>query len=155
MSLSNQDIADILSLLDGSRFSEMHLKTDNFTLSLSRSGDGGWVQETAVTNAAHVVNPAEAPKVEIAAAAKAGAEGLVEVESPLLGTFYRAPKPGAPAYVDIGSEVDTETVVGLIETMKLMNSVYAGVKGRVREILVSDAQFVEQGTVLLRIEPQS
>ena len=154
MSLSNDDIKDILSLLDGSRFNELHVKTENFTLSLSRGAEGGWVQEMAITRSVQVDSPAEAQQIERPAKAAApGAEGLIEVESPLLGTFYRAPKPGAPPYVDIGSEVDEETVIGLIETMKLMNSVYAGVKGHVREILVNDATFVEQGVVLMRIEP--
>jgi acetyl-CoA carboxylase biotin carboxyl carrier protein len=153
MSLSNEDVAEILALLDASRFTELHVKTDSFTLSLSRGGDGGWVQEMAITRAAAIDNPPAAGENKPAVASVANADGLVAVPSPLLGTFYRAPKPGAPPYVDIGSEVEAETVVGLVETMKLMNSVYAGVRGRVREICIADAQFVEQDTVLVLVEP--
>jgi acetyl-CoA carboxylase biotin carboxyl carrier protein len=93
-----------------------------------------------------------APVIAASAPAESAA-GLIELPSPLLGTFYRAPKPGAPPFIEVGSEVGPETVIGLVETMKLMNSVYAGVKGRVAEICAADAQFVEQGVVLARIEP--
>jgi acetyl-CoA carboxylase biotin carboxyl carrier protein len=75
------------------------------------------------------------------------------VRAPLLGTFYRAPRPGAPPFVSVGSEVEPHTVVCIIETMKLMNSVTAGVTGTVAEILVENAQFAGQGSVLMRIRP--
>ena len=73
------------------------------------------------------------------------------MRAPLLGTFYRAPRPGAPPFVDVGSMVEEDTVVGIIETMKLMNSVAAGASGTVTEILLANAEFAEQGTVLMRI----
>jgi acetyl-CoA carboxylase biotin carboxyl carrier protein len=73
------------------------------------------------------------------------------VRAPLLGTFYRAPRPGAPPFVAVGSLVRPDTVVCIIETMKLMNSVTAGVSGTVTEILLANAQFAEQDTVLMRI----
>ena len=79
---------------------------------------------------------------------------LAEVRAPLLGTFYRAPRPGAPPFVSVGGTVGPDTVVCIIETMKLMNSVTAGVSGTVTEILLANAQFAEQGTVLMRISPQ-
>ncbi|MGA8457854.1 MAG: biotin/lipoyl-containing protein, partial [Streptosporangiaceae bacterium] len=83
-------------------------------------------------------------------ASLAGA-GLTDVRAPLLGTFYRAPRPGAPPFVAVGSLVGPDTVVCIIETMKLMNSVTAGVSGTVAEILLANAQFAEQDTVLMRI----
>ncbi len=76
-----------------------------------------------------------------------------EIRAPLPGTFYRAPRPGAAPFVDIGSAVEPDTVVAIVETMKLMNSVPAGARGRVAEILVANAEPVAQGAVLLRIEP--
>jgi acetyl-CoA carboxylase biotin carboxyl carrier protein len=69
----------------------------------------------------------------------------------LLGTFYRAPQPGAPPYVEIGSHVAADTVVAIIETMKLMNPVYAGTAGTVSEICLDDGQFAEQDAVLMRV----
>ena len=79
---------------------------------------------------------------------------LVDVSTPLPGTFYRAPQPGAPPFVEPGSAVDPTTVVCIIETMKLMNSVRAGMRGRIAEICLADAQFAGPGTVLMRIEPK-
>ena len=71
--------------------------------------------------------------------------------SPLLGIFYRAPKPGEPPFVEVGSRVEEDTVIGIIEVMKLMNSVRAGVKGEVVEILAENAALVEYDEILLRL----
>jgi acetyl-CoA carboxylase biotin carboxyl carrier protein len=77
--------------------------------------------------------------------------GLHAVAAPLLGTFYRAPKPGAPPFVEVGSRVEEDTIVGIIEVMKLMNTVRAGVRGEVVEILGRDGMLVEYGETLLRV----
>jgi acetyl-CoA carboxylase biotin carboxyl carrier protein len=74
-----------------------------------------------------------------------------DVPSPLLGTFYRAPKPGAPPFVEVGAQVEEETVVAIIEVMKLMNTVRAGVRGTVTEILLGDGALAEYGETLLRV----
>jgi acetyl-CoA carboxylase biotin carboxyl carrier protein len=74
-----------------------------------------------------------------------------DVTSPLLGTFYRAPKPGAPPFVEVGVQVEEETVVAIIEVMKLMNTVRAGVRGTVAEILLGDGALAEYGETLLRV----
>jgi acetyl-CoA carboxylase biotin carboxyl carrier protein len=80
------------------------------------------------------------------------AEGeLVAVRAPLPGTFYRAPRPGAAPFVEVGSRVGADTVIGIVETMKLMNSVPAGVAGVVAEFCVANAEFTAQGAALLRI----
>ena len=80
------------------------------------------------------------------------AEGeLVAVRAPLPGTFYRAPRPGAAPFVEVGSQVGADTVIGIVETMKLMNSVHAGVAGVVAEFCVANAEFAAQGAALLRI----
>jgi acetyl-CoA carboxylase biotin carboxyl carrier protein len=77
--------------------------------------------------------------------------GLVAVRAPLPGTFYRAPRPGAAPFVEVGSRVGADTVIGIVETMKLMNSVPAGVAGVVAEFCVANAEFTAQGAALLRI----
>jgi acetyl-CoA carboxylase biotin carboxyl carrier protein len=82
---------------------------------------------------------------------EAGETGLVAVRAPLPGTFYRAPRPGAAPFVEVGSRVDADTVIGIVETMKLMNSVHAGVAGVVAEFCVANAEFAAQGAALLRI----
>lgn len=164
MNLSAEDVQEILRLLDAAQLDELHLETDRFTLRLRRSADGGWTQQSQVrsTPAVEAVEPARsaagpAPS-EPAPSVPGGppsAAGLWEVRAPLLGTFYRAPQPGAAPFVEVGSRVEEDTVVGIVETMKLMNSVAAGARGRVAEICLSDAQFVTQGTVLLRIDPEA
>jgi acetyl-CoA carboxylase biotin carboxyl carrier protein len=77
--------------------------------------------------------------------------GLVAVRAPLPGTFYRAPRPGAAPFAEVGSRVGADTVIGIVETMKLMNSVPAGVAGVVAEFCVANTELVAQGAALLRI----
>ena len=76
---------------------------------------------------------------------------LVAVRAPLPGTFYRAPRPGAAPFVEMGSRVGADTVVGIVETMKLFNSVTAGAAGTVAEICLGNAEFADRGATLLRI----
>ncbi len=83
------------------------------------------------------------------------AEGLVEINAPLLGIFYRAPKPGEPPFVDVGGRVDTETVIGIVEVMKLMNSVAAGVTGEIVEIVARNGELCEHGEVLMLVRPEA
>ena len=78
-------------------------------------------------------------------------DGLVAVRAPLPGTFYRAPRPGAAPFVEVGSRVGADTVVGIVETMKLFNSVTAGAAGTVAEICLDNAEFTDRGATLLRI----
>ena len=78
-------------------------------------------------------------------------DGLVAVRAPLPGTFYRAPRPGAAPFVELGSRVGADTVVGIVETMKLFNSVTAGAAGTVAEICLGNAEFADRGATLLRI----
>ena len=79
---------------------------------------------------------------------------LVAVRAPLPGTFYRAPRPGAEPFVEVGSQVGADTVIGIVETMKLMNSVHAGVAGVVAEFCAANAEFAAQGAALLRIRAE-
>src|SRR5215475_3241642 len=81
--------------------------------------------------------------------------GLVAVRAPLPGTFYRAPRPGAAPFVEVGGRVEADTVIGIVETMKLMNSVHAGVAGVVAGFCVANAEFAAQGAELLRIRADS
>jgi acetyl-CoA carboxylase biotin carboxyl carrier protein len=152
VNLSAEDVQEILRLLDAAGLDELHLETDRFTLTLRRSADGGWTQQSQLRATAAVETP---EPTRPAADPAPPAAGLREVRAPLLGTFYRAPQPGAAPFVEVGSRVEEDTVVGIVETMKLMNSVPAGARGRVAEICLGDAQFVTQGTVLLRIDPEA
>ena len=92
-------------------------------------------------------------KGEGEAAEKADTSNLVDVTSPMVGTFYRAPAPDAPAYVEKGAKIAEGDTLCIIEAMKLMNELESEVSGTIREILVENAQPVEYGQVLFRVEP--
>ena len=152
MSLTARDVEEIIKLLEASSFDRLALEIDGMKIELERGGAGAPRPAHAAAPAVPV--PAAAPPP--AAKARQSAEaGLIEVKSPLLGIYYRAPKPGEPPFVEVGSKVDTETVIGIVEVMKLMNSVPAGVKGEVVEILGQNGELVEHGEVLLLVRPES
>lgn len=164
MPLTAQDVAEITRLLEQSDFVELRLEHEGFKLTLKRASAGasaGGGQGGA--SAAAATTAAPWPAAQASAQREPRSEGrgsvsdpsLQEVTAPLLGIFYRAPRPGAAAYVEVGSEVQEDTVIGIIEVMKLMNSVRADVRGTVVEILVADGATVEYGQVLLRVSREA
>jgi acetyl-CoA carboxylase biotin carboxyl carrier protein len=105
---------------------------------------------------AHAAAPASAPTPEAEpreAPRPAPSSALKEIKSPMVGTFYKAPEPGADPYVKVGGRITPGQTVCIIEAMKIMNEIEAEVSGVVREILVEDAQPVEYGQVLFRVDP--
>ncbi len=159
MNLTNDDVQDILQLVKSCSFNEMNLQTDRFKLSLRRSSDGEWTQSSQVLSKPELLEPVAGAAVaasdpDTAKSAFASVDGLAEIRTPLLGTFYRAPKPGSPPYVEVGSIVTESSVVAIVETMKLMNSVHAGVSGRIVEICLDDAEFADHDAVLMRVQPE-
>lgn len=160
MPLTAQDVAEITRLLEQSDFVELRLEHEGFKLTLRRASAGGSARGgQAGASAAAAATAAPWPAAQASVQREPRSEGrgsvsdpsLQEVTAPLLGIFYRAPRPGAAAYVEVGSEVQEDTVIGIIEVMKLMNSVRADVRGTVVEILVADGATVEYGQVLLRV----
>jgi acetyl-CoA carboxylase biotin carboxyl carrier protein len=160
MSFSHEDVQRLLQLLDSSHFDELHLEAEGVKLSLRRGGvsaplasaplaaQGAAAAATGTTPmaavaSAPVVPPAQAP----------ADTSLLEVRAPMLGTFYGAPKPGAAPFVAAGARVTADSVVGIIEVMKLMNSISAGVDGVVVEVLARDGDLVEFDQVLMRVRP--
>jgi acetyl-CoA carboxylase biotin carboxyl carrier protein len=156
MKLTDEDVQEILRLLDASPVGELHVESEEFRLSLLRGGDGQWTRSSEVVAKPKPVAAASGPApaaTTTRAAPAAARKGLVEVLTPLPGTFYRSPQPGAPPFVEVGSEVGEDTVVCIVETMKLMNSIHAGARGRIAEICIDNDRPVEQNAVLMRIEP--
>lgn len=156
MSLSHEDVQEILRLLDDSDYDELTLQTDRFTLTLKRTADGsGWEQETQTETRGkrQETSVASLETVQDQSEPEPSEPGLLEIRAPMVGTFYRAPQPGADPFVDVGSQVENDTVIAIIEVMKLMNSIPAGLGGEIREILVEDAGFVEKGQLLMRVKP--
>jgi len=94
-----------------------------------------------------------APPTRVVSKAAEDVAGLVQITAPVLGVFYAAPEPGAPPYVEVGTQVSEDSTVGLIEVMKMFNGVQAGVRGEVVRILVGNEDFVEHGQPLFDIRP--
>ena len=162
-----KDIKAIIDLMRKNNISEFELERQEFKIKLKRGGGVAPVVEEsgyyAVAPAAPAPIPLPAPAVAAAAgsataamaAAAAAAAGPppLEIESPMIGTFYRAPSPESQPYVEVGSEVNPETIVCIIEAMKVMNEIKAEVKGVVTHILAENAKPVEFGQPLFRIRP--
>src|ERR1700739_3898464 len=174
MDLTNEDVADILALLDSLPYDSLDVETPRFRLTLRRTPDGGWTEESQVLAKPTLVTPApndsSAPQHGISdiseisggrdeargfRAATGDSQGLSTVAAPLPGTFYRAPRPGADPFVRVGDAVTPDTVVAIVETMKLMNSVHAGTAGRVARVCLDNGEFAPIGTTLMLIEPDA
>lgn len=156
MSLSHQDVQALLKLLDDSAYDELNLDLGSYSLQLQRSADGkSWQQKSARSSAAAApVQTLAAAALTVTAVEPPPSQlGLVDVRAPMVGTWYRAPKPGADPFIAIGSTLQSDTVIGIIEVMKLMSSIPARSSGTVVEILAEDASFVEKGQLLLRVKP--
>jgi acetyl-CoA carboxylase biotin carboxyl carrier protein len=138
MALTDEDVREILRIIDESELDELRIETPDFKLHVRRGG----------------APPAEAPPAEQPASDElASSDGTRTIDAPMLGTFYRAEAPGAKPFVDVGASVHPDTVVCLIEVMKMMNSIPAGVEGRIVEVCAENAQLVEHGQSLFRVEP--
>ncbi|WP_454688913.1 acetyl-CoA carboxylase biotin carboxyl carrier protein [Achromobacter aloeverae] len=156
--LGLNDIAEIIAILKEGGWRSATLKLGDFELSVS---DGDLA--AAATPAAPVPVAAPAPASAPAPAAKAApapggsspvveGDSLVVVKANTLGAFWRSPQPGAPAFVEIGDVVQPDTPLGIVEVMKMMTRITAGVSGKVKAIHVGDGDLVEQGQALVTIE---
>jgi acetyl-CoA carboxylase biotin carboxyl carrier protein len=182
MELTHEDVLAILEILERSNVEYLEVEVGATRLVADRSGGGATRREyalhepgatgvaapavtTAVTPAPAPVQvavpvpvPETAPSVTAAPPAVAKAEPdteLVTVTAPVVGVFYRAPEPGAPPFVEVGSHVDEGTTIGLVEVMKMFNSVTAPVHGEVVELLVENEDFVEFGQPLIVLRPKA
>lgn len=156
MSFSHDDVQRLIKLLDSSHFDELHLEAEGIKLTLRRNGAGSTAPAPAVSTSAaseSPIAPASRVAAPLAAATPTSDPTLIEIRAPMLGTFYGAPKPGAEPFVAIGARVTANAAVGIIEVMKLMNSISAGVEGVLVEVLVRDGDLVEFEPVLMRVRP--
>jgi acetyl-CoA carboxylase biotin carboxyl carrier protein len=149
LTLTAKDVAEILRILEESSFDELTLEMDGVKLSLQRGSGVGPTPDPPPRR-----SPPSTSLLQRKAIA-ASEPGLLEIPSPLVGIFYRTPKPGERPFVEVGSKVVEETVIAIIEVMKLMTTVRAGVKGEVAEILVENGAAVEYGEILMRVRPES
>jgi acetyl-CoA carboxylase biotin carboxyl carrier protein len=153
-------VVEILTMLDGSDLpTRIVYKDGSVRLEIERGVRPGAVptpraESPAAASPSTSAAPAEPPPVSRAGASETGARGE-PVRAPITGIFYRAPSPGAAPFVEVGQRVTLDDTIGLIEVMKLMNNVPAGMTGTVVEICVENEQLVEFEQVLVRIEPES
>lgn len=164
MELSEDDVLHILKLIDESKFDYFQLEVGELKITVSKGEPipiAGAAQ-TAPVAAAPTVASVPAAALTPAAAAPAATQaakpatipaGMSAVTAPILGTFYVAPEPGAPPFVKVGQQVTEDTTCGLIEVMKVFNSVRAAVKGTIVEVVAQNGQFVEFGQALFIVKP--
>jgi acetyl-CoA carboxylase biotin carboxyl carrier protein len=133
--LSDEDVREILRLIDESDLDELLIETSGFKLHVLRGSEA--------------IAPVPSPQSPVPAPS---ANGLA-IHAPMLGTFYRAEAPGASPFVEVGARVEPDTVVCLIEVMKMMNSIPAGVSGTIAEVVARNGELVEYGEPLFRVEP--
>ncbi len=149
-----EQIKAIIAMMKDNDLSEFSMENDGLKIRIKRGPEG--IQQT-VTVAPPAPAPVAAPQLAAPAAAEAvPAQPVVptdikHITSPMVGTFYRAPSPEAPVYAEVGQQVDEETVVCIIEAMKVMNEIKAEVKGVITEVLIENAKPVEFGQKLFAV----
>jgi acetyl-CoA carboxylase biotin carboxyl carrier protein len=145
--LDLKDIKAVIDLMKKNDLSVFEMEKDGFRLKLQK----GAGEQTVFTQPAPAPAPAAASTPAPAVAAEKSA-ALKDIVSPMVGTFYRAGSPETPAFVDIGKEVSEETVVCIIEAMKVMNEIKAETKGVIAEIVAENGKPVQFGQVLFRVK---
>jgi acetyl-CoA carboxylase biotin carboxyl carrier protein len=151
-----KDIKAIIDLMKKNSISEFELERQEFKIRMKRSANGG--SHGGVEDAASVpmyLPPGTPVPTQMAQPAQSAppASNELEIKSPMVGTFYRAPSPEAANYVEIGTDVHPDTVVCIIEAMKVMNEIKAEFRGVITQLLVENAKPVEFGQPLFKIRP--
>ena len=155
--MESKEIHELIELISRSSFSRFELERDGFKIKLVKAGAGGTVPAASPSQGTVVEGPS-APVAPVAAAGGAQEDtaetaGLLELNSPIVGTFYSAPGPGTPNFAEVGSRVKQGQVLCIVEAMKVMNEIESEIDAEVVEILVSNGQPVEFGEVLFRLRP--
>ncbi len=166
MDLTEDEMLEILNLIEKSKFEFIELQMGDLKLVVSKGGyaasgapsfpgnSGVAGQVTAPTAPApRAPEPKKDEAVRSPVKAVVAREGTLPINAPMVGTFYITPEPGAPPFVQVGSQVDEDTTVGLIEVMKVFNAVKSGVRGTIVEICVQGGQFIEHGQTLFLVKP--
>jgi len=154
-----KDIKAIIDLMKKNSVSEFELEKQDFKIRLKRGSNGSAAVSYEDAPVVTYVQPAMAapgtmvPAAQAAAPAAAAASNEVDVKSPMIGTFYRAPSPESASYVEVGTEVNADSVVCIIEAMKVMNEIKAEAKGVITQVLVENAKPVEFGQPLFKLRP--
>jgi acetyl-CoA carboxylase biotin carboxyl carrier protein len=147
MALTDDDVREILRIIDESDLSELRIDTEGFSLHVVKGERRIDAPPPRRTSAA------PEPEAPAATSTEQPPDGRSTITAPMLGTFYRAEAPGQSPFVEVGERVEPDTIVCIIEVMKMMNSVRAGVSGTIAEVVADNAELVEYGEPLFRVEP--
>ena len=174
MSLTHSDIAEIIRLVDQSTLDEFVVEIGDLKVEVRRKGAMPAAPSTPASPAlpaspapatpaptAPAPQPAASPETAVATRDREPAapgepalgEGQIAVRSPMVGTFYQRPSPDEPPYVEVGSEVEVDAPLCLVEVMKLYTTIYAKTRGRIARICANDAELVEYDQILFIIDP--
>jgi acetyl-CoA carboxylase biotin carboxyl carrier protein len=155
------DVKELISLLESSELSELEIEEEGHRIRLTKRNET-YVSAAPAPAPIPVAAPAApaaaalaAPAPEAPAEASLADEGLVSVDSPMVGTFYVCPAPGEPPYIQVGDSIGADQTVCIVEAMKIMNEVAAKVAGKVERVLVENGEPVEFGQPLFAIRPAS
>ena len=162
MTVDRKEVEVLIRLFEQSDWRELRLETDGLKLVLSKNADAVPLrsivemspEDDAAASPDHAP-PAPPPDAPASPADAAPTDGLIPITAPNLGTFYRAPKPGAAPYVEVGQEIGETTEVCLIEVMKLFTPVRAGISGQIAKACVKDGEMVEYGAPLFLVKPEA
>ncbi|MFN3735832.1 acetyl-CoA carboxylase biotin carboxyl carrier protein [Hydrogenophaga sp.] len=164
MDIDFAELASLVALLKEADFSEFRYEKGDVRIQVRRGALETESTAPVVSmipspkTAVHVAPAAPLPASQPAAATRVSAQtvpGASVIQAPMLGTFYAAPKPGEPAFVQVGDRVESDAVVGIVEVMKLMNSVHAGIRGTVVAVHVNNGELVEFGQALFSVQEDS
>lgn len=152
-----RDIKAIIDLMKKNSINEFELEKQDFKIKLKRGGNGvapsmAYEDGTVIQALTHPPAMLSSPAVGSVSGQSASVPEQ-EIKSPMIGTFYRSPSPESAAYVDVGMEVTPDTVVCIIEAMKVMNEIKAEASGVISQVLVENAKPVEFGQPLFKLKP--
>lgn len=146
-----KEIKDMINLMNENSLSELEIEKDGLRIKLKKGASSAY--EKAVEYIPSQIQNEPADRKFQHAAAQAEKPNTIDITAPMVGTFYKAPSPEAPPYVNIGDKVEQGQVICIIEAMKLMNEIKSEVKGKVVDIQVDNGEPVEFGQVLFVVEP--
>lgn len=152
--MNQKEIKSMIEFIAKSGLAEVNIETEEFKIKVRRDTEGRIVAAPSVVAAAPAPAPvAPAAEATPAAPAKPAANNYVEIKSPMIGTFYRSPKPDQPSFVNVGDQVKAGDKVGIIEAMKLFNEIESEVSGTIVKVLVENASPIEYDQPLFLVEP--
>lgn len=156
-----KEIKEMINLMNDNNLTELEIEKDNMKIRLKKSSSGEIAMEGTApkmipapsVNIPTTTPPVSAQSLQEAQTPKPAGAKTVEIKAPMVGTFYRAPSPESPPFVEINQTIEIGSVVCIIEAMKLMNEIKAEIKGKIVDILIDNAEPVEFGQPLFLIEP--